>query len=338
VTGAQYVTKHCSHYLIICAQDLCISVQESSILYRPKNQNAKMLQGDLFKRLSLDESLRRVFDVYVSGFYPFTKIAAVLVALKSILWVAIFPYLLSASNFTPEDISDPIFVLRHLEEIFFMVGPHVVLSLVVGPIAEGGMIKAVADIYAGRQPDCVACLKLGVRKALPLLMTSLLFTLAALVGFLLFFAPGLYVMVAWFVVGPAIVLENFGITGSLKRSYNLVSGNWCYVFCTLMIIHFIMIVAQMLWNSIFAGGNDLHHTLFSVTGSIIAVIPSLFVVPLFVITQTVMYFNLRVEKEELNADVLLREMGERAESDPDRVPLMDDLTPIDQGTPQIDPV
>jgi hypothetical protein len=297
-----------------------------------------MLQGDLFKRLSLDESLRRVFDVYVSGFYPLTKIAAVLIGVITILWVVIFPFLLSALNVTREDISDPTFVVSHTGKFFLLLGPHILLSLLVSPIAEGSMIKAVADIYAGRQPDCMACLKLGVRKALPLLMTSLLVTLAALVGFLLFFAPGLYVMVVWFVVGPAIVLENFGITGSLKRSYDLVSGSWCYVFCTLMIVYFIMIVTQMLWSSIFAGGNDLGHTLFSITGSIIAVIPTLFAVPLFAIMQTVMYFNLRVEKEGLNADVLLREMGERAESDPyHHVPLMDDETRMDQETPQETP-
>jgi hypothetical protein len=31
------------------------------------------------------------------------------------------------------------------------------------------MIKATADIYAGRQPDYLACIKLGVNKALPVL-------------------------------------------------------------------------------------------------------------------------------------------------------------------------
>jgi hypothetical protein len=92
-----------------------------------------------------------------------------------------------------------------------------------------------------------------------------------------------------------------------------------------MIVYFITIVAQMLWSLIFVGGNDLGHTLFLATASILAAIPTLFVVPLLTIMQNVMYFNLRVEKEGLNADVLLREMGERAESDPcHHVPLMED--------------
>jgi hypothetical protein len=298
-----------------------------------------MLQGDLFKRLSLDESLRRVFDVYVSGFFPFTKIAVVLVGVNTILWSAIFPFLLSALNVTRPDISDPMFAVSHTGKFFLLLGPHVVLSLLVSPIAAGSMIKAATDIYAGRQPDYVACLKVGVRKALPLLVASLLAMLATMVGLLLFLAPGIYISVVWFVFAPAIVVENFGITGSLKRSYDLVSGNWCYVFCTKLIVLVIMLVVQTLWSLIFAGGADAGHTLFSVKGSVIAVIPSLFYTPLFAIMQTVMYFNLRVEKEGLNADVLLHEMGDRAESDPyHHVPLMDDETPTDQGTPTIDAV
>jgi hypothetical protein len=215
-----------------------------------------MLQGDLFKRLSLDESLRRVFNVYVSGFFPFTKIAVVLVSVNTILWSAIFPFLLSALNVTRPDISDPMFAVSHTGKFFLLLGPHVVLSLLVSPIAEGSMIKAATDIYAGRDPDCVACLKLGVRKAPPLLMASLLATLATMVGLLLFLAPGIYVSVVWFVYAPAIVVENFGITGSLKRSYNSVSGNCCFVFSTMAIVYLIMIVGQILWDFIVAGDED----------------------------------------------------------------------------------
>jgi hypothetical protein len=95
----------------------------------------------------------------------------------------------------------------------------------------------------------------------------------------------------------------------------------------------------MVWSLIFVGGSDFGHTLFSAKGSVIAVIPSIFSTPFLAIMETVMYFNLRVEKEGLNADVLLRDMGDRAESDPyHHVPLMDDETPTDQGTPKIDAV
>jgi hypothetical protein len=259
-----------------------------------------MLQGDLFKPLSFVESLSLIIDVYVSGFYPFTKIAAVLVGVKIILQVVLTPLSISVEDIIS---SDSTFLESYIRKLVILIVPYMVLNLLVSPIAEGSMIKVVADIYTGRQPDCAASLKLGVKKALPLLMTSLLVKWAVLSGFIFLIAPGLYVSVVWCAVSPAIILENFGITGSLKRSYNLVSGNRCYVFCTLMTVFVI------------------RYELFSDKAAIL----SLFAIPLPAIIHTVMYFNLRVEKEGLTANDLLREMGERAESEPyHHIPHMDD--------------
>jgi hypothetical protein len=51
------------------------------------------------------------------------------------------------------------------------------------------------------------------------------------------------------------------------------------------------------------------------------------------------YFNLRSEKEGLNADVLFREMGELVEKDSSHyAPLMDDETQTDWGAPKMDTV
>jgi hypothetical protein len=75
-------------------------------------------------------------------------------------------------HFTREDISDPMFVVSHTGKLFLLLGPHMLLSVLISHIAEGSMIKAVADIYAGRQPDSVACMKLGIRKALSITVTS----------------------------------------------------------------------------------------------------------------------------------------------------------------------
>jgi hypothetical protein len=45
-----------------------------------------------------------------------------------------------------------------------------------------------------------------------------------------------------------------------------------------------------------------------------------------------MYLNLRVEKEGLNANVLLREIGDPYH----HVPLMDDETPMDPRIPKVE--
>jgi hypothetical protein len=122
--------------------------------------------------------------------------------------------------------------------------------------------------------------------------------------------PGMYLSVAWFVITPAIVIEGHGAFGCFKRSMNLVSGSWCYVFCTFVIIYVFMIASQFIWSATFAGGNDASHTLFSVWGSAVSLVHAIIYAPVFAIMKTVMYINLRVEKEALNADVLARDLGE----------------------------
>ena len=52
-----------------------------------------------------------------------------------------------------------------------------------------------------------------------------------------------------------------------------------------------------------------------VSGSVMPVIPSLVCVPIFSIVMCIMYFNLRVEKEGLNSEMLSREVEDQEDYD-----------------------
>jgi hypothetical protein len=285
-----------------------------------------MFQTDnLFARLSLDESLRRTFDVYAKGFMVFTKIAALAIGISAILWAVLLHPLLNALHLNGADFDDPTFVFNNMKALFLVFGFKSLLGVIIGPIAEGAMIQAVVDIYTDRQPSFFPCLKVGLKNAIPLFLASFLASAATIVGMIFLYFPGIYLAVAFFVVTPAIQVEKTSVYGSLKRSYNLVSGSWCYVFCTFLIVYVIMIPGQMIWSTIFAGGNDMGHTVFSVWGSLVSSTFLVFILPLFAIMKTIMYFNLRVEKEGLNIDAFLREIGGRADdTDYRHIPLMDE--------------
>ena len=289
-----------------------------------------MLQTDnIFARLSLDESLRRTFEVYAKGFLVFTKISALAIGIQAILWAVLLNPLLKAFDLNGKDYEDPMFVVNNMMAVFLLISIKGLLGIFVGPIAEGAMIQAVVDIYTDRQPRWLPCLKVGLKNAIPLFLASLLAGLISSIGMLCLFVPGLYLAVTFFVVTPAILVEKTSSCGSLRRSYNLVSGSWCYVFCTFLIVYVILIFGQMIWSAIFAGGNDIGHTFFSVWGSLGASVFAIFITPLVAIMKTIMYFNLRVEKEGLNADVFLREIGGRADDTNYRhVPLIDDTEDI----------
>jgi len=262
-----------------------------------------------FERLSLDESLRRTLSVYRKGFLVFTKIALLVLGVSALLWVILLPILLSTLNVNGQDFTDPQYLVDHMKEFYTLIASKYASSIVIGAVGEGMMIKAVADIYLGRDPDFLDCLKLGFKKSGPIILVALVTLVCVSFGILILVAPGLYMAVIWFVVDPAIVIENYGVFGSMKRSRDLVAGSWCYVFCTLMIINFYGFFLQFIWSLIVVGGNDAGHTLFSVIGSTLALIPSLVILPVFGIVKPILYFNLRIEKEGLNEHVLDRNLG-----------------------------
>lgn len=264
---------------------------------------------DLFQRLSLDESLRRTIAVYRAGFLIFTQIAGLFLTVTSTVWVLLLFVLLPAFDVDGSKFTDPYYMMEHKGAYFALLGINMLVVTLVGAVGNGAMIRAVADLYVQREPTFKGCLQTGIQKACTILMASFLSTLGASAGYILLFVPGVYLSVTWFLVNPVIVVESLSVMSSLKRSYELVSGSWCYVFCMFLIAYSIMLVLQLIWGAIFTGGNDAGHTMFSFSGSIIASIPSIIFGPMFAIIMSIMYINLRIEKEGLNADVLARNLG-----------------------------
>ena len=266
---------------------------------------------DLFQRLSLDESLRRTFAVYKAGFLLFTTVAGLVVLVDAVIWSVLIPVLTSAFGVVGSEFADSQYLMDHMGAFYAINGIRMVLSTLIGSVGEGTMITAVANLYLQREPKLSTSLKTGAKKSPALIGAVLLSLVGGALGFVLLVVPGLYLSVAWFVITPAIVIEGYGVMGSFGRSMNLVSGSWCYVLCTYMCVCVFMLITQVIWSAVFAGGNDASHTIsiFSVWGSAVAMVPAIVYGPVFAIMKTVMYINLRVEKEAVNADVLARGFG-----------------------------
>ena len=131
----------------------------------------------------------------------------------------------------------------------------------------------------------------------------------------LLIVPGFYISVRFFVLAPAIIIENAGVMNGMRRSFELTKHSWCYVFCISFVVILIMVPGHMIWN-IFAhlAFGDIN---FSSWGFLVSSLYFVFVFPVSAIAQSVMYFNLRVEKEGLNADALWDEFRQEQGRVPD---------------------
>ena len=270
---------------------------------------------DLFQRLSLDESLRRTVSVYCAGLVVFTQIASLIVLLNAIIWTILLIVLLPIFKIdNGSDFSDPTYLIEHFGAYNALMLIRMVIGMMIAAVGNGAMIRAVADVYLKRRPNLKDCLLVGFQRGCTILIASFLGIIGVSVGGILLLVPGIYLMVVWFGVNQAIVIEGYGVCSAFKRSMNLVSGSWCYVFCTVMIVFITTMIFQAVWGAVVVGGNDAGHTMFTIFGSIVASIPTIITAPIWGILMTIMYMNLRIEKEGLNADLLARNLGESGRS------------------------
>jgi hypothetical protein len=90
-------------------------------------------------------------------------------------------------------------------------------------LVQGAVTKAVEDVRDGRADLSVAQTFQSVTSRLGLLIvTSFLAGIAIAIGFVLLIIPGIILLTLWVLIVPAIVLENQGVGGAFRRSYELV--------------------------------------------------------------------------------------------------------------------
>ena len=68
------------------------------------------------------------------------------------LWAILLPILLALLNVDGKDFVDPDYLVDHMKQFYLLLGANWVLSVLLGAVAQGMMIKAVADVYLEQAP------------------------------------------------------------------------------------------------------------------------------------------------------------------------------------------
>ena len=264
---------------------------------------------DLFQRVSLCETLRRVVSVYVSEIGTFTKIAAACFSVMVVTWsLVLLPMLLAVMGVQGTDFDDPDFRSSHRAEYVVLKLVSNGVIIVGAAIGGGALCRALAELYAGQRPNWIACLRVSFKKAPSLLLATLLVFLASFLGFRIVPAPGSVFLILVVLFIPPIVVENADAYRSLARSIKLVRDNWAIVTNTLLAFAFPVVVLQVLWSGLLLGSAHVGVTMFSVKGSIVAMVPALLSGPICVGAQFAIYINMRVIKEGMNLEILVNEV------------------------------
>lgn len=177
-------------------------------------------------------------------------------------------------------------VLVFLGPIGLFLGSIVVL--IASFLLTGALVTAVQDVRDGR-----ADLTIGetLSKAAPyigaLLVAGILAGLAIALGLIVFIIPGIILATIWYVISPAIVLENTGFWKAFGRSFELVKPYFWPVLGVLALTFVILFVAGFVIGLILVPLPDWLSSFIStvIQGAVIA--------PFVAVATTLTFFRLR---------------------------------------------
>ena len=183
------------------------------------------------------------------------------------------------------------------------------LSFAVGILASGAMIQSVGRHFLGRPVLVQRSYEYAWARFPKLLGAFALVMLILLVPLVLsIFIIGIPLLVFAVVVllfaTHAVAIEQLGPTDAIKRSWNVVQGNWWRTFGFFMAIVLAIIGATLI---IFLPAGMLLPPVLIV---LLSTTFSAVVTPLVTIAITVLYFDIRVRKEQYTHNDLARELGD----------------------------
>ena len=110
----------------------------------------------------------------------------------------------------------------------------------------GAITARIGAVIKGGDIDFMESIKVGLRRMIPLILCFLLYSIAFGIGIFLFIIPGIILGLS-LVMGPYLVItEDLGPIDALKRSHNLVWGNWWRTAIIFTVIMFIMAAVYVL--------------------------------------------------------------------------------------------
>jgi Membrane domain of glycerophosphoryl diester phosphodiesterase len=207
------------------------------------------------------------------------------------------------------------------EAATFLVG-LLIMSVLFGlaaTLAVAACFKVISSAYLGERATVGSSLRVGLKRALPLIGANLVISIALLPFsiFWIFIIPGLiyiWLFVKWSMAYPAVIAERAGPFRSMGRSWALTRNHWWRTFATLFVlfllafvIYLAIYVVMSLAVSAIIDSVGMFASMTLVTVVYMIVFAILF--PLMASVVTVLYFDLRVRNEGFDLELLARGVG-----------------------------
>lgn len=179
---------------------------------------------------------------------------------------------------------------------------QVLVILVVGiaifALAGGVTTVLASSVYLERPVDVADAFRQVLRRIVALVVVSFVVVALVAIGAVLFLLPALYVIARFYAVRQVVMLEGAGVGRAMARASQLSKGFKWHILATLFFVA-VLTIAVDVGVSMFLTKLP-SRVLVNLVSTALAVV----IGPLFGITETVLYYDLRIRKEGFDVEYL----------------------------------
>jgi hypothetical protein len=169
--------------------------------------------------------------------------------------------------------------------------PTAVSFFVTAPLITATSIHALHSVAAGQRPKAGQALQAGLDAFTPVFMAILLVAMGVALGLLALLLPGLYLVVRWFFVPQAVVIEGRRSVGALARSGELVSGQWWRILGLVLVANLVALIpGTLILSPLDAAAESADRQVISLIGGMVS---SSLTAPFVALFSTLVYYDLR---------------------------------------------
>jgi hypothetical protein len=115
--------------------------------------------------------------------------------------------------------------LSAMTGFWVMIGVSTLVFFLFHSLAQGAVTWGIAEVYLGKSVTAAECIKTAFRKWPVLITTAIVNWIGIVGGSMLCLVPGIYLVFAWFVIYPVLMIEGLPMMQVFGRSRTIMKGH-----------------------------------------------------------------------------------------------------------------
>jgi hypothetical protein len=181
---------------------------------------------------------------------------------------------------------------------------------VIAPLTGGATAQTVSDIYLGNNVTLNRSLRAAWSRYGTLLKSHFIPVMAVMAGIVMLVVPGILWLLSYLFISPIVMNEGLSKSREIRlRSRSLVRGYRGKAFVILIVIIFIELLAQAGIRTVarFFVGAAATTGMAPILNESVTIVAA----PMFALSITLLYYDLRIRKEGFDLEMLSRAVGNR---------------------------